>query len=138
MTGEELANLVSRLVATWPAGVRGHIWTTELAMLDAGPARKVVDQLARSDDRPPSVARFLDVYRAVTAPLSGIPKPTDTGPPVALDDVIARLEWKVSTGTGSDNDLAELNRWRKLRAEQAARHPLPEAQPTLTPAVDDA
>jgi hypothetical protein len=132
MTGEELARLVNRLTATWPSGVRGHIWTTELAHLDAGPAHRTCDQLARSDDRPPSVARFLDVYRATTTPLTGIPKPTDTGPACALDDVIARLQWKVDTGTGSDNDLADLNRWRRLKAESVARHPSRHEQPTLT------
>jgi hypothetical protein len=121
MTGEELANIVNRLVATWPAGVRGHIWTAELAHLDPGPARRTIDQLARSDDRPPSVARFLDVYRAVTTPLSGIPKPTDTGPAVALDEVMSKLEWQASTG---DHDaVTQLDTWRRLKAGAVTRHP---------------
>lgn len=121
MTGEELAGIVSRLVATWPAGVRGHIWTTELAMLDVGPARRTVDQLARSDDRPPSVARFLDVYRAVTAPLTGIPKVTDTGPPTSLTDVMAKLEWRASTGDA--DAVVQLDTWRNLKARAVTRHP---------------
>jgi hypothetical protein len=116
MTADDLNALVNRITSTWPTGPRGHIWTTELCMLDAEPARHTYDQLVRTEHHPPSIARFLATYRANTTPTFGLPTPDDTGPATALDDVIAQLERKQHDGTASDNDLTELNRWRRLRS----------------------
>jgi hypothetical protein len=123
MNADELNALVNRITHTWPTGPRGHIWTSELCMLEAEPARHTYDRLVRTEHHPPTIARFLAEYRATTAPTFGTPTPEDTGPPTALDDVIARLERKHDNGTASDNDLTDLARWRRLKAESAARHP---------------
>ena len=125
MNADELNALVNRITSTWPTGPRGHIWTTELGKrdIDTAAARTTYDKLVAADQHPPSPARFLEVYRAVTTPLTGIPQPDDTGPPTALDDVIARLERKHDSGTASDNDLIDLARWRRLREDAKTRHP---------------
>jgi hypothetical protein len=40
-----------------------------------------------------------------------------------FDRTIAALERKMHDGTGSDNDLTELARYRRLKADAVTRHP---------------
>jgi hypothetical protein len=40
-----------------------------------------------------------------------------------FDKAIAHLTRKQRDGTANDNDLADLNRYRRLRAEAVTRHP---------------
>lgn len=89
MTPEQTAHLVERIVQTWPAGPRGRIWTEALSELEHVTALGVYEYLRDHDERPPSIARFLETYRSVT-PDYGWQTPDDTGPPVSLAEHLAR------------------------------------------------
>ena len=125
MRANEVAELVNRLTSTWPLGVRGHVWTDELAKLaDYERARTVVELLTISDEPPPSVARFLAVYRSLERP-AGWERPEDTGPPVAPAAYRAGVERRAAAGDPAA--IAELEVWRRNRANRVTaaleRHP---------------
>jgi len=67
MNPNDCARLVNLLVSTWPSGVKGHVWTDTLGALDYDPARSAYVSLRDSEERPPSVARYLAAYRAERA-----------------------------------------------------------------------
>jgi hypothetical protein len=64
MTGDERARLVHDLISTWPAGVRGYVWTDALTALRHDVARATYLHLRTHADKAPSVAKFLEEYRA--------------------------------------------------------------------------
>jgi len=64
MNGNDTAMLVNLIVATWPTGPKGYIWTDVLAELDHGPALEAYRNLRDDSERAPSVARFKAEYRA--------------------------------------------------------------------------
>jgi hypothetical protein len=80
MNAEDCAHLVNDIISTWPTGPRGHVWTEQLRSLDINPARRTYNQLARTDEHPPSVARFYATYRAISTPTPNTPTTPDTGP----------------------------------------------------------
>jgi len=63
----ETARLVNLLISTWPAGVKGYVWTDTLGPLDHDPALAAYLELREHDERPPSVARYLAAYHAQRA-----------------------------------------------------------------------
>lgn len=89
MNAEQLAHLVEDIVQTWPTGVRGRIWTAQLAHLDHDVASGVYEHLATHDEKPPSVARFLAIA-ASTQPELGFDRPADTGEPISLNEYLRR------------------------------------------------
>jgi hypothetical protein len=123
MTPEHAHNLAVRYKNIWRGGPPVEELTTQLADYDFDAACAAVSRLAREHDTPPTIRQLHTAIRGNTPTAYGWEPPEDTGPPTALDDVIARLERKQRDGTGSDNDLADLQRWRRLRADAVARHP---------------
>jgi hypothetical protein len=93
MNAEDCAAIVNRITSTWPTGPRGFIWTEQLANLDHDPALRTYRQLARTDEHPPTIARFHAAYRANTTPASGIPPSPDTGA-VIPPHVGKRVAWQ--------------------------------------------
>jgi hypothetical protein len=93
MNADQLAKLVADLVATWPTGVRGRIWTRELGALelDATRARAVYQRLTDLDDRPPSVARFRAVYDSLAPFVADLPTPEHTGAVISPADAYERI-----------------------------------------------
>lgn len=85
VTPEECGRLVERFVATWPAGVRGAVWTDVLRPLDYDMAKAVYLRLRDNAHRPPSIAEFRDGYafvqrqrrRAVEDRQARLPFPTE-------------------------------------------------------------
>jgi hypothetical protein len=68
MHRDDCARLVNLVVSTWPSGVKGHVWTEALIGYDYDLARAAYVDLRDSDEKPPSVARFIAAYhRARTA-----------------------------------------------------------------------
>jgi hypothetical protein len=115
MTPEHAHNLAVRYHHIWRGGPPVTELETQLANHDFDPATAAMSRLAREQDYPPTIHQLIAEIRGCTITGSIIPQPENTGPPTALDDVIARLEHKQHNGTASDNDLADLNRWRRLR-----------------------
>lgn len=64
MTPDNVARIVNQIVSTWPAGVKGHVWTDVLASLEYDLARRAYIELREHEERPPTVARFLASYHA--------------------------------------------------------------------------
>jgi hypothetical protein len=61
---DDTARLVNLLISTWPAGVRGYVWTDVLGPMQREDAHATYLHLRRQSDKPPSVARFEEEYRA--------------------------------------------------------------------------
>ena len=91
MSPADCASIVQRITASWPAGPKGWIWTNALTPLDAQGAQCAYERLLASAIRPPSVAEFMTEYRRVTQPPSTLRPPAETGPPVALAEILDRL-----------------------------------------------
>lgn len=105
MNGDERARLVERIVATWPNGPRGFVWTTVLAELDGDLATAAYERLVRELEHGyPTTGKFLATYWACRRPDYGPTRPEDTGPVVSMADYLAR------------HPTGELADWR-------ARHP---------------
>lgn len=64
MTPNEVGRMVQLLIATWPAGVRGYVWTDVLTPMQHDLAHATYLGLRRHSDKPPSVAKFEEEYRA--------------------------------------------------------------------------
>ena len=111
MNSSDLAHLVEHIIATWPTGPRGFIWTEALADLEHPVALGIYEYLRDHDERPPSVSRFLAVYHSTT-PDYGWQPPVDSGPSIGLDEYFARVRVRVERG---DPDAAdELARWTRF------------------------
>jgi hypothetical protein len=79
MTRDDADTIALRIASSWPTGrIAGDVWVEELLGLDVDIAERTVLRLRRSDDKMPSVARFLDMYAATrrAAQLAG----TERGP----------------------------------------------------------
>jgi hypothetical protein len=123
MTPEHAHNLAVRYHHIWRGGPPVTELEAQLANLDFDPATAAMSRLAREQDHPPTIHQLIAEIRSNTITSSIIPQPENTGPPIALDDVITRLERKSRDGTASDNDLTDLQRWQRLRDEAKHRHP---------------
>lgn len=64
MIEQDRARLTNLLISTWPAGVRGYVWNDTLGDLDQYHATEAYRTLRETEERPPSVARFMAVYHA--------------------------------------------------------------------------
>lgn len=122
MTPADAHRYATRYKNIWRGGPAHDELIAQFTVMEHTAAGAALTHLARDNEHPPTIAALWTEYRA-RRPVADTASPVDTGPPVALDDVIARLEQKINNGSGSDNDLADLNRWRRLRAESVARHP---------------
>lgn len=66
MNASSTAQLVNLMISTWPIGVRGHVWTETIHPLDFDHAHAAYIALRDTEERPPSVARFMAAYHAQT------------------------------------------------------------------------
>jgi hypothetical protein len=67
MIDDDAARLVNMIISTWPAGVKGYVWTDVLRDLEQAEALEAYRQLRDGEERPPSVAKFLAAYHAARA-----------------------------------------------------------------------
>lgn len=65
MNRDEASNLATRISQTWPRGLNTSVWEDEMQHLDAGRAGTAIERLRRTEQHPPSIARFWAEYRAV-------------------------------------------------------------------------
>jgi hypothetical protein len=67
MTNTEARDLAVKLTASWPRdpGVDISTWIDEIRVLDPGTVGTTIVRLRRDLERPPTIARFLAVYRSL-------------------------------------------------------------------------
>ena len=124
MDATQRAQLVDRIVTTWPNGPKGMIWTETLVDHDEitfTAALDVYKHLRDTAERrdPPSVAAFLATWRTrwhrpeqTTAPVA------DDGPTMSHDEYITRLIWRANSGdhaAGEQLDIEAVNAARTPR-----------------------
>jgi hypothetical protein len=110
MNEADTADIVKRIVGTWPMSPKGYLWTEALHDLDYGPALATYVQLRdETDEQRISIARFKQAYRGIDGTgNTGRRHPHDhdtAGPPISFDEYIALLTAKAHAG---DTDAAEL------------------------------
>lgn len=100
MTAKQSATLVAYLAAADTRAVVGEatlaVWIEHLEPLDVALCRRAADVIVKSDDRFPSIARFMDVYRAEKreearrmAESHGLPEPDRAAPdPETLEALV--------------------------------------------------
>ena len=66
MNASDTARIVNLIVSTWPSGVKGHVWTDTIGTLEQARAHDAYRELRDTEERPPSVARFLAKYHALS------------------------------------------------------------------------
>lgn len=96
MTPTQRDAMAVKIAQTWPNGPSQAVWSDSLDELDYPQASKAYDKLRRDEERPPSVARFLAMYRTFDTPIDW-KQPYD-GPPISFDQYIQRLGAKASEG----------------------------------------
>lgn len=133
-TDAEIAKVVELCVGSWPAGPRGNIWTATLrdAHYSYPTLIATYEHLRDNETRPPTPGRFIDIARQLSAPRRHVRDVLpDYSNAVSRTDAIARLEWKVSTGSATPADIEALD---GLLAVARSRHPSAHQpyQPTLT------
>jgi hypothetical protein len=128
MDPTQRAQLVDRIVTTWPHGPKGAIWTetlTDHPELTFGEALDVYKHLRDTVERnPPTVAVFLATWRARHQhPADDLVQAQVDGPPMSLAEYLSALTWRASTG---DTDAAQmLDEW----GENLQRMPTQRWQP---------
>jgi hypothetical protein len=103
MDPTQRAQLVDRIVTTWPHGPKGMIWTETLAdhpEIGFGEALDVYKHLRDSIERnPPTVAVFLATWRARHhRPEPVAQRSADDGPTMSFTEYITRLTVKAAAG----------------------------------------
>jgi len=112
MTPTETAHLVERIVQTWPTGPRGRIWTEALEPLDAGRAGTAYARLRASEEHPPSIARFMAVYRSLDT-ARGAEWHRDYSNAISFNEYYTRLLARVDRNEpGAADELAVWDRNR--------------------------
>lgn len=114
MNQAETAHLVERIVQTWPNGPKGRIWTEALSELpDPGRAGTAYVRLRNECEHPPTIARFLAVYRSLDTYTGwGRQLPNyEAYEAISFAEYIARLTAQADRG---DHQAAtELERWSR-------------------------
>lgn len=68
MTANDTADVVKRIVGTWPMSPKGFLWTETLCDLDYGPALATFTKLRDEvEEQRISIARFLVTYRGIVS-----------------------------------------------------------------------
>lgn len=68
MNAEDTADVVKRIVGTWPMSPKGFLWTETIAEFEYAPALATYTQLRNTvEETRISIARFIAAYRAVAA-----------------------------------------------------------------------
>jgi hypothetical protein len=121
MNDSDTADIVKRIVGTWPMSPKGFLWTEALHELDYGPALATFVRLRdETDEQRITIARFKGAYRAITGTGTTTRRPPDElddGPVMSFDEYIALLTRKAHHG---DTDAAAmLDTW----AQNLARTP---------------
>ena len=79
MNANDTADVVKRLVGTWPMSPKGFLWTEVLGDLDYGPALAAYARLRDEvEEQRISIARFLVTYRAINRGNTDRPDDTPT------------------------------------------------------------
>lgn len=66
MNAEDTADIVKRIVGTWPMSPKGFLWTETLGEFDYAPALATFTQLRNTvEESRVSIARFIVAYRAI-------------------------------------------------------------------------
>lgn len=86
MTRDDCARLVNLIASTWPAGVKGHVWTDVLTGLEQPLAHAAYRALRDANERL-SVAQFIAQYRSERA------RETSTGEPPAQCELCDGMGW---------------------------------------------
>jgi hypothetical protein len=68
MNRTEAAELGQLFGKTWRGGPHPDVWAEELEELHYGQAKTALHRLRREEEHAPSIKKFLDTYRALTAP----------------------------------------------------------------------
>ncbi len=139
MNDTDTADIVKRIVGTWPMAPKGFLWTEALDDLDYAPALAAYTRLRDEvEEQRISIARFLATYRAiVNHGNTGRRHDTepDDGPTMSFDEYITRTSWLA--GTGSTTASAALDEWSTPFAQQMLNRLLGDS--TSTPdEVDEA
>lgn len=66
MNRNDAADLADKIAKTWRGGSHPDSWAEELEELHYGQAQAAFYQLRKTEDRAPSIARFLQHYRSLT------------------------------------------------------------------------
>ena len=121
MNAADTADIVRRIVTTWPMSPKGFVWTDALAELEYGPALAAYVRLRDElDEQRVSVARFKSVARALTNDVSPRQHPGEgavlAGPPMSFPEYLALITWRAGTGDSEAN--AALDEWSTPRARR--------------------
>lgn len=117
MTEAETADIVRRIVSTWPMSPKGVIWTEAISELEYRHALAAYVQLRDElDEQRISVARFRMAVRGIAAGARGTTRrrhphePEEhEGPVIGFGDYLARQTWKA--GTGDPSGQENLDTW---------------------------
>lgn len=114
MNDAETADLVRRIVGTWPMSPKGPLWTEAIRDLEYGPVLATFCRLRdEHDEQRLSIARFKQSCRAISnAGNTNRRHPSeerDDGPPMSAEAYFNRLAWRA--GTGDPEASAVLDEW---------------------------
>lgn len=87
MTDDQANRYAIRYKNIWHGGPNTEELRHQFTKMDADTLATTFDRLARHE-HPPSIATIWHTYQANTPTRYGWPRPTDTGPPISLDDYL--------------------------------------------------
>jgi hypothetical protein len=131
MNEADLADVVRRVVGTWPMAPKGYLWTEAIADLDYGPALAAYYRLRdEHDEQRISIARFKATVRALTNDSTSRQHPNEPapdGPAVSFAEYLARTQWRA--GTGDPDAVVALDEWDRAQLVLDRLHERAEHQP---------
>lgn len=102
MTDSDTADIVRRIVGTWPMSPKGPLWTEAIHDLDYGPALATFVQLRDElDEQRISIARFRGAYRGIVGQGYSTrthPAERTDGPVMSFDEYLALLTQRATAG----------------------------------------
>jgi hypothetical protein len=113
MNETDTADIVKRIVGTWPMAPKGFLWTEAVRDLDYGPALATFVQLRNeTDEQRISIARFLLAYRAI-ANRGNTGRQHDTehepdGPVMSFAEYLSLLTVKAAAGDAEATHMLDV------------------------------
>lgn len=99
MNDADTADIVRRIVGTWPMSPKGPLWTEAMRELDYAPALATYTQLRNTvEETRISIARYIAAYRGVSA--NGTTRRPDPGEPC-----------QICAGTGMRSGHQRIGQW---------------------------
>lgn len=114
MNDQDTADIVRRIVGTWPMSPKGPLWTEAIGDLDYGPALATFIQLRdETDETRISIARFKLTYRGLASHgnTSREPPAEPGPPPISFDEYVTRMTWQAGTGDAAAAEA--LDEWSR-------------------------